>query len=213
MTNVIFDYDGTIHNSIKIYAPAFEQAYEHLVSIGLAKRRKWKETEISHWLGFSSKDMWNAFMPNLPQNYKEQCSQIIGETMLKLIDKGNAQLYPHAIEILEQLQLLGYRLIFLSNCKRSYMKAHMKYFNLEKYFSSFYCTEDFDFQPKYIIFDKIKKNHAGDFIVIGDRFQDMEIAQKHNLKAIGCLYGYGQPLELSYTNMLASEVRDILTFL
>lgn len=213
MINLIFDYDGTLHNSIKIYAPAFQHAYEHLVSLNLAKKRRWKDGEISHWLGYSSKDMWDAFMPDLPQKYKDECSQIIGDTMLKLIYEGRAQLYPHAMEVLQELKQSGYRLIFLSNCKRSYMMAHMKYFGLEDYFFSFYCTEDFDFKPKHVIFDTIKKSHAGEFIVIGDRFQDMEMAKMHKLKAIGCLYGYGQPLEFVYTKMLALEIRDILTFL
>lgn len=211
--NLIFDYDGTIHESIKIYAPAFEKAYQYLISSGFAKERKWSEGEISPWLGFSSKDMWNAFMPDLPQVHKDKSSEIIGENMLKLIDEGKAELYPHALEVLQKLKDSGYNLIFLSNCKRSYMDAHIRFFQLDKYFSSFYCTEDFDFQPKYIIFHTIKKKHKGDFIVIGDRYQDMEIAVKHNLKAIGCLYGYGDPKEFNSTDMLASEARDILTFL
>jgi len=41
----------------------------------------------------------------------------------------------------------------------------------------------------------------------------MEIAERHKLKAIGCLYGYGEPWELAYTNILALEIRDILEFL
>ncbi|WP_326907963.1 HAD family hydrolase [Sedimentibacter sp. MB31-C6] len=211
--NLIFDYDGTIHNSITIYRPAFERAYEYLTSLGLAKERSWNELEIARWLGYSSKEMWDIFMPSLSKYHKEKCSQIIGETMLKLIDEGRAQLYTHSTEVLQQLKQSGYRLVFLSNCKRSYMNAHMKYFDLEKYFSSFYCTEDFDFKPKYIIFDKIKKDHDGEFIVIGDRYQDMEIALKHNLKAIGCIYGYGNSQELAFADMLVSEVKEILALL
>ena len=29
--NIVFDYDGTLHNSIKIYAPAFREAYNYLI--------------------------------------------------------------------------------------------------------------------------------------------------------------------------------------
>ena len=32
--NIIFDYDGTLHNSIKIYGPAFRKAYEYLIKEG-----------------------------------------------------------------------------------------------------------------------------------------------------------------------------------
>ncbi|MFT4005345.1 MAG: HAD hydrolase-like protein [Lacrimispora sp.] len=209
MHSLIFDYDGTLHDSIKIYAPAFRQAYAYLVSLKLAEERTWTDAEISPWLGFSSKDMWNSFLPELPQLHKDECSRIIGETMVGLIQKGKAQLYPHALTVLERLRRSGYHLIFLSNCKRIYMQAHRDCFPLDDIFSAFYCTEDFGFQPKYVIFETIEKDYPGQFTVIGDRFQDMEIAQKHHLPSIGCGYGYGEPWELSECSMLAMDITDI----
>lgn len=210
MTNLIFDYDGTLHNSIKIYAPAFRLAYAHLVAHSLAENKKWTDHEISRWLGFSSKDMWNAFMPDLPQNYKDECSKLIGDVMLKSVNEGKARLYPYVPEVLHRLNNDGYTLIFLSNCKNSYMQAHIDWFHLDRYFSAFYCTEDFEFLPKYEIFNTIKQKHAGNFIVIGDRFQDMEIAQKHGLKAIGCSYGYGNRQELLAATVTVTDVGEIV---
>jgi len=85
----------------------------------------------------------------------------------------------------------------------------MDHFHLDDYFSAFYCAEDFGFQAKHEIFGRIQKDIAGDFIVIGDRFHDMEIAQKHGLKAIGCGYGYGQAHELISADFIASSVDEI----
>ena len=152
MKYIVFDYDGTLHNSIKIYKPAFIKAYNYLVANGYAKKREFEEEEISKFLGLSAKDMWNTFMPNLPKSEKEKCSSIIGESMIEYIDEGKAQLYDGAIETLNKLNEYGYKLIFLSNCKSSYMNKHIERFNLDKYFIDFYCSEDFDFMPKYEIF-------------------------------------------------------------
>ena len=210
MTNLIFDYDGTLHDSIKIYASAFRLAYSHLVSLCIAEDKEWSDDEISHWLGFSSKDMWNAFLPDLSQNRKDECSQIIGDAMIQFVHEGKAQIYPHGIEVLQQLNKDDYTLIFLSNCKHSYMQSHIEQFHLDNYFSAFYCTEDFDLKPKYEIFNTIKQNYNGEFIIIGDRFQDMEIAQMHDLKAIGCSYGYGEKWELSNSTAVATQVSDIV---
>jgi len=110
----------------------------------------------------------------------------------------------------EQLNKDDYTLIFLSNCKHSYMQSHIEQFHLDNYFSAFYCTEDFDLKPKYEIFNTIKQNYNGEFIIIGDRFQDMEIAQMHDLKAIGCSYGYGEKWELSNSTAVATQVSDIV---
>ena len=67
MKGVIFDYDGTLHESIRIYAPAFHRAYEYLVEKRHAPQREWSASEIGRWLGYSSRDMWNEFMPGLDE--------------------------------------------------------------------------------------------------------------------------------------------------
>jgi phosphoglycolate phosphatase len=213
MINLIFDYDGTLHNSLKIYAPAFRSAYTYLVEKGLAPSKVFSDQEISYWLGFSAVEMWNTFLPNLPPEEKEKCSRMIGNEMMNLIKTGKAELYPQAEEVLQKLKEKGYRLIFLSNCKHAYMVAHIEQFRLDSYFSAFYCSEDFGFIPKYEIFHTIKATSPGDFIVIGDRIQDMEIANKHNLQSIGCLYGYGTLEEIKTATFRIEKLPDILQLL
>ncbi|KMT20999.1 HAD family hydrolase [Clostridium cylindrosporum] len=211
--NIIFDYDGTLHNSIKIYSPAFREAYKYLVKKGYAKHREWKDDEISIWLGYSSKDMWNNFMPELPQGEKEKCSSIIGSYMIECMANSLAELYDGSIEILEYLKQKGYNLIFLSNCKIKYMDEHRRIFKLDKYFNDFYCTEEFDFKPKYEIFNRIKEKYLGDFIVVGDRDVDIELAKTHGLYSIGCTYGFGSLEELKSADVKIDsilEIKDIL---
>lgn len=207
--NIIFDYDGTLHESIKIYAPAFRKAYQYLVENKFVEDRFYSDEEISKWLGYSSKDMWNSFMPNIHPEIKAHCSNIIGSSMLTYIKEGKANLYEGALETLQYLKENGYVLIFLSNCKIEYMRAHIEAFNLDRYMDSFYCTEQYDFIPKYEIFEHIKLEHEGEFIVVGDRFQDIEIAEKHNLNSIACNYGYGDKKELENATWTIDDIREI----
>lgn len=213
MINLIFDYDGTLHDCIKIYAPAFRSAYSYLVEQGHAVEREFSDQDISYWLGFTAVEMWNCFLPNLPDDEKQKCSALIGGEMIHLINKGLAKLYPQTEDVLQKLKDLGYNLIFLSNCKKAYMEAHMKQFQLDRFFTSFYCSENFDFIPKHEIFHVIKADYPGDFIIIGDRFQDMEIAEKHRLESVGCLYGYGTHVELKSATWRIEKLSDILHLL
>lgn len=213
MTNLLFDYDGTLHNSIKIYAPAFRAAYSYLAVNEFAASREFSDQEISYWLGFTADEMWKRFLPDLPDEEKQKCSGIIGKEMLELTGKGMAELYSQAENVLQQLSAKGYNLIFLSNCKHAYMEAHKKYFQLDRFFSAFYCSEDFGNLPKYEIFNTIKADRSGNFIVIGDRYQDMEIAITHNLQSIGCLYGYGTAAELESASLRIEKLSDILQLL
>jgi phosphoglycolate phosphatase len=56
---IIFDWDGTLHESIHIYKPAFLKAYKYLVENGFVSEYKWKDNEISAFLGMNPKQMWN----------------------------------------------------------------------------------------------------------------------------------------------------------
>ena len=213
MTNLLFDYDGTLHNSIKIYAPAFRTAYTYLVDQGFADSKEFTDQEISLWLGFTADDMWRSFFPNLPEEEKEKCSTMIGKEMISLINKGIAELYPETVAVLQKLKNLGYNLIFLSNCKHAYMEAHIKQFRLDRFFSGFYCSEDYGFMPKHEIFESIKTIYSGDYIVIGDRFHDIEISEKHSLQSVGCLYGYGAYNELQHATYRIDKLSELLLLL
>ena len=213
MKNLIFDYDGTLHNSQEIYIPAFRSAIAYLEQKGLIQPRTYLDTEITTWLGFSAQQMWQSFLPHLPKEEQAVCSKMIGEKMLQLIKADQAQLYPNTLKVLSELKRKGYNLIYLSNCKVLYMAAHIQKFQLGAYFSSFHCGEAYGYRPKYEIFKRIKQLYKGDFIVIGDRLQDMEIAQKHHLMAIGCTYGYGQLDELKAATVKIDTLEQILTTL
>lgn len=209
MINLIFDYDGTIHNSIMTYAPAFRDTMKWLADNGHIEQREYTDSEISYWLGFNSTDMWSQFQPDLDPEIREEARIRLGNNMAKRVENGEGALYYGAEEVLTKLKSQGYILIFLSNCRVHYMERHKRVFGLDRFFDFFYCCEEFEFIPKYEIFRKIAPQHKGDFIVIGDRFHDIETAIQNNLKSIGCGYGYGSPEELSKANIIVNEIREL----
>ncbi len=154
INTIFFDYDGTLHNSIKIYGHAFRKAYAYLVEQGIAEQRDWSDKEISYWLGFNPQEMWKTFMPDLEENIWLKCSAIVGKEMKSLIEKGNVYLYEGALDTLRYLKRRGYKLIFISNCKLSYKESPIKYFDLGNYFEELVCSEEYNFVPKY----KVSKN-------------------------------------------------------
>lgn len=207
---IIFDYDGTLHNGLIIYAPAFRLAYGYLQETGyISKDKKITNEEIGSFLGYNNFDIWDFFGKDIPKKIRKLCDDMITEGLLAYIRNGKAKLYDNALEVLENLKNRGYELVFLSNCLNEYMNTHKTIFNLDKYFSGFYCCEDYGFIPKTEIFLEIKKEFPGEYIVIGDRFHDLEVAQKYNLKSIGCTYGYGSKDELKNSDILIDNIKEI----
>ena len=76
---LIFDWDGTLHNTLHLYGKAFRRAYEELVRFSCAPPRIYSDREVSIYLGMNAEDMWNAFMPELPQAVRMDMEQRPGE--------------------------------------------------------------------------------------------------------------------------------------
>ena len=209
MANLIFDYDGTLHQSMLTYAPAFRATCKMLADNGYMAERKFTDEEISYWLGFNSTDMWNNFLPDVPADVRENARIFLGLDMGQRVENGEGALYPNAEKVLAELKSQGHTLIFLSNCRVKYMERHSRVFGLHRFFDYFYCCEEFDFIPKYQIFRLFSLQHKGEFIVIGDRFHDIETAEKNGLKSIGCGYGYGKKGELSAADIIVDDITEI----
>jgi phosphoglycolate phosphatase len=193
---IVFDWDGTLHESMHIYKPAFLRAYQSLVDLKAVPNKAWSDDEIKSFLGMNPKDMWAKATPDLSAKLIEQASQMISESMLESITKGEAVLYPHALEILEYLKSKGYHLVYLSNSKLYYMNAMEQAFNLCEYFDIMICSEMYQFLPKKIILERIMSSIKKPFVVIGDRKLDIETGVYNHGSTIGCLYGYGNEDEL-----------------
>lgn len=209
MPNLLFDYDGTLHDCLKIYAPAVQLAYDRLAAKGLTAARTLSEEELRPCIGMTPDEMWRYFMPDIGGEEKRECTELVGNEMLELVRRGEAKLYDGVPEALTELRRRGFRLVLLSNCPISYLEAHTEQFHLEQYFEGLYCAEEFGYRPKYEIFERLRGHYPGPFAVVGDRRQDMEAAERGGVPAIGCLYGYGSREELSYAEYLASAPSDL----
>ena len=207
---IIFDYDGTLHDSSRNYIEAFKSAYAELADRGMAKANDFHDQEILRWMGCSAKDMWEGFMPWLPEEEKNRASIHIGEILCRRAAEGRAVLYEGALDILKELKERGYKLVFLSNCDQAYMDAHIQGVRLDRYFDGFYCGGNYHFAPKYEIFTEIKNAFPDEYAVVGDRCHDMEIGKHHFIFTVGCLYGFGDTREFTEADCCIRDVREIL---
>jgi len=207
---IVFDYDGTLHESIHIYYPAFIKVYEELVEKGLQPKRDWKQDEVTKFLGMNTKEMWASFKPALSEEAIKIASARVGEEMRARILKGDAKLYKNSIEVLEKLKKEGYTLVYLSNSKTYYMEFHKKNFSLDKYFDYFMVSEQYDYIPKEDILKTVLDKLPKPVLVVGDRTHDMQAGIKNNLDTCGCLYGYGSVDEFKDATYMISDIKEVL---
>ena len=210
---LIFDWDGTLHDTASLYHKAFCKAYEWLRKEGLAAEKEYTVEDTSVYLGMNIPDMWKAFMPELESEKQRIASGIISQEMDRLISAGEARLYPDTISVLQKLKEKGYHLVILSNCRHTYLMEHKKQFGLERFFDGFYAAEDYDFRPKEDIFPEIAAVFPGEYLVIGDRDSDIKTAVVHGLHSVACDYGFGKAEELQEAEYHISSIEQLLSIL
>ena len=107
MTGLLFDYDGTLHESLRIYAPAMQAVYDGLSDRGLAPPRQLTDREVRSWIGMPPERAWDCLLPGLAEAEKRRAIEQVGTGMLARIEDGGAQLYPGVPEALSTLKKPG----------------------------------------------------------------------------------------------------------
>ena len=69
---LVFDYDGTLHETMRVYKPGIGGAVkwlrsEHGIDVNMPSDRR-----IKKWLGMNTAEMWEDFMPGLPPSLKAE---------------------------------------------------------------------------------------------------------------------------------------------
>lgn len=206
---IFFDFDGTLHDSMAIYGPAFRAAYAWLVEEGYKEPREFSDTWISQWLGFTVEEMWTTFAPDLPEEVWRKAAAIVGCEMDSRTQKGKAKLFDGIPEALTILKEQGYDLAFLSNCRVAYCDVHRANFDLDRWFSAYYCAEAFHDIPKWEIFQQVSGNHCRPQVMVGDRFHDQEVALKAGIPFVGCAFGFAREDELNQVDAWALKPVDL----
>ena len=212
MKTVVFDFDGTIHDTKRLYGSAFRTAYEFLVNGGYAEPALYSDDDVSKYLGMTAPEMWQSFMPQLPPETREEAGAIIGREMNKGVLGGKAVMYSGIDEALTELKKRGCSLMILSNCRHSYMEAHRTALGLDKWVDDYFCGEDYGFIPKEDIFTLIMQKYPSrSFVMVGDRASDIAAGVKNGVPSVGCLYGFGSPEELAQASCTVSSPRGLVT--
>jgi phosphoglycolate phosphatase len=206
---IFFDYDGTIHNSLAIYEPAFLKAYDFLVENNHAKPYDWTSQEISQFLGQTPKEMWNAFGEDIKEDAKNKASKIISDEMQRLILNKQASLYDGAMDTLKYLKSKGYKLIFISNCKQYYLESHAEIFHLDDIFDLMVCSETFEIEEKHLVLERILNDFPEKSVIIGDRHHDIQAGKYNKIYTIGCRYGFGNDEELKEADMTIDTIKEL----
>ncbi len=208
---ILFDYDGTLHDTMKIYPKAFKKAFNYLVENDYVEPYDWSDEEIQSFLGVPPHEMWNVFGKDLDAEIKDQAAHILRASLFSSIKNNEAELYDWADDVLKTLKGRGYELVFISNCQNYYLHAHTQAFSLGRYFDYMVCSESYPgVNHKEDVLEKLKPQLLKDMVIVGDKTYDIKAGKQNNIQTIGVKYGYGTPGELEDADYTIDTILDLL---
>ena len=204
----VFDFDGTLHDTARLYGQAVRSALAALPS-GFAPRRPCTDEALSGYLGMTAQQMWEDFIPELPDPLRRQAMDEVARQMNEGIRAGQARLYEGIPALLSRLKEAGHTLVILSNCYTSYMDAHRDFFSLDRWFSDYYCSQAYGDLPKEDIFLRIHSDFPGNHVMIGDRSSDIRVGLVRGIPTVACAYGFGSPEEYLGADWVVNSVGEL----
>lgn len=210
--SIIFDFDGTLHNTIKIYYPAFSSGVEFFREHGFARDFELSEKNVARFLGEKPNFAYDLIARGADDSLKREVMALVGKKMDENIKNRLGELYEGTIKVLEDLSK-NYDLYILSNCRESYLDTALDVYGIKKYFKKYFAAETYDFLPKEDIIKKERQKIKEEIIFVGDRHHDMEAARINNLKSIFCSYGFGSEEEGKDASYKISSIGEILELL
>lgn len=194
--DIIFDFDGTLHQTEGVYSKAMEKtlANEGLFNLNLDYRSLIGQRPGKVWedLGFFGEK-------------EEELVRSCGAYMEDFLE-SYGELFPGTLETLANLKK-SYDLYLLSNSKASYIRKALKIYGLEKYFQGVFLGEDFSYPGKGEILRRLSfKNYT----MIGDRREDIEAGLENGEGAIFASYGYGRPGEGEGADFSIGDIGELL---
>ena len=214
---LVFDYDGTLHETMRVYKPGIEAAVRWLRSEHGVEASMPSDQRIKKWLGMNTAEMWEDFMPGLPPSLRQEAGRLVGRIMHEEISAGRGRWYPGVREKLDLLRQKGYTMVVLSNCEREYADLNREVFGMDRWVDAFYDCASYG----YIAKEEIMKLVAADygeksgeqktsvqktgFVVIGDRGSDYAAAKSAGAPFIWCAYGYGSREEFPEEGIFVVE--------
>ena len=228
---LIFDYDGTLNDTMAIYRPAVLK-----VAAELRERYQDKpapmpdEGRIRGWIGMRTEDMWRDYRPDLPVSVRRAAAGQGGRLMEELMER-QGRWYPGAAESLDELKAAGHCMIVLSSCTRAYARAHWARFDMGRRFSAFLACDDYPEPEKARVLELLLRSPGRALasaavcpdiagtegavlgrdaaVMLGDRAYDASAASENGIAFIACSYGFGDETELHGAAFAASSPREL----
>lgn len=182
----IFDWDGTLSNSLERISNAIKKSSQDM---GLPVRSS-AENIATIGLGLSE-----ALLTLYPDLTEDEITQLVQRYRRHYLSMDGAQpsaLYDGALGVLEKLKASGHQLAVATGKSRQGLDRILSHMQLTDFFDASRCADETRSKPHPLMLEQIlveTSTHPEDSVMVGDTDFDLLMANAAGVKAIGVSYG------------------------
>lgn len=209
----IFDMDGTLFQTEKILEASLEDTFNYLRSLQL-----WfTETPLEKYrqiMGVPLPTVWRTLLPDSTDQVRNDANDYFHTKLIESINANKGSLYPNVVKLLRFLKEKGCLLLIASNGQVEYLKAIVRYYQLDNWVTETFSIQQIPSQDKCDLVEAIvKKYDIRKGAVVGDRLSDIKAAKRNRLYAIGCNFYFAQAEELVHADMVVDNFEELIAHL
>lgn len=209
---VIFDWDGTVMDSIGKIVVSLQQAATR-VNLPVPAAAQAKQI-----IGLSLDPAFQRLFPKSSQQQRDELSEHYKDVYLNH-DNTPTPLFPDAHELFDTLRQHGYLLSVATGKARRGLDRMMSETNTEHYFHSSRCSDEAESKPNPDMLQQLLLHHQlkpWQAVMVGDTVHDLAMAQAIDMPRIGITHGVHGPADFAPHEPSAvvhslAELRKLLT--
>ncbi|MCP5160479.1 MAG: HAD-IA family hydrolase [Hahellaceae bacterium] len=182
---VVFDWDGTLVNSIAHIVASLKHAAN---ALGLPLQADMKYQSI---IGLGMLEAVEVLYPYLDSRDVERYRKAYSESFFASQEQGSV-LYPHVEDVLVSLDKAGIKLAVATGKSREGLNRALEVMAIGAYFSVTRCANETRSKPHPLMLQEIL-NYCEvapeNALMVGDTTYDLEMAARAGVPSVGVIYG------------------------
>ena len=175
---VVFDVDGTLHDTFRWWTPVIRQGLQKFAAAEGIEIENPTEEFAESVVGMRDAGVWGPFLPEEHKHRWHDLRAVVVPLEVEEITSGTDYLFPGVRELLPHLRNLGVKVALASNCRTAYMNAVQQGQGLAAISDWQFCLDSPGVDDKCDMLRRaLEAAGARRPVMVGDREPDWEAAQ------------------------------------
>ena len=175
---IVFDVDGTLHDTFRWWAPVIRSGLARFAAMHGLDITMPTDAEAEAVVGMRDAGVWAPFLPEPHKHRWQELRSVVLPMEVETVSSGVDYLFAGVRPMLQHLRRIGVKVALASNCRSTYMGAMQHGQGLAALTDWQFCLDSPNVKTKTDMLREAQKAAGAKRVVmVGDREPDLEAAR------------------------------------